>query len=149
MAILKNQVLMQWRDRNGKECTNFMVTLNQLSTGCGAYTALADAMQDCSDALLEAIQFQTTLIRVGTPESGSYDTVWDRAVLGARINTTNQPTRVEIPAPKDTILQADNSLVNLSSPLIVALNDACSAVLGDASGNAMGTFRRGIRTNAR
>ena len=149
MALFYNQVLMQWRDENNKSSTNFMTTLEQGEGSTGDYSALADAFQACSDALLECIQFQTTLIRTGDPISGDYPTVWDRAVLLARITTTNQPTRVEIPAPKSSILQADNSLVNLSSPLIIDLQDQCMAVLGDPSGHAMGPFRRGVRQNAR
>jgi len=149
MPILKNQVLMQWVDERGVHSTNFLVTLDQAAGGAGAYTGLANALQACSDALLEAIQFQTTIIRVGTPENGPYPTVYDRAVMQARIQTTGQPTRVEIPAPKPAILQADNSLVNLAAPEIVALETQCMTLLGDAAGHAMGPFYRGIRTNAR
>lgn len=149
MPLFYNQVLMQWRDENGKYSTNFMTTLDQGSGGAGTYSPLAATMQACSDALLECIQFQTTILQVGTPEGGPYPTVWDRAVLLARIDGTNAPTRIEIPAPKAAILQEDTSLVNLEAPEIVALQSACIAVLGDPLGNPMGPFRRGIRTNAR
>lgn len=150
MPYYVNQVLMQWRDQNQETCTNFMVTLDQAEGGSAGYTALADALQNCSDALLTAIQFQQTLIRVGDPGPGDYATVWDRASILANVETTRQPTRVEIPAPKSTIfMPTNNRVVNLASPLIVALQAECSAFLGDAHGNAMGMFKRGVRTNAR
>lgn len=150
MASLVNQVLMQWRDQNNRFATSFMTTLDQTSGGASAYTTLADKLQDCSHCVLEAVQFQQTVIRVGAPTPGDYPTVWDRAVLLANVATTNQPTRVEIPGPKTALfLPANPTVVNLSSPLIVALQTACTAVLGDAHAHAMGPFKRGIRTEAR
>lgn len=150
MAQIVNQVLMQWRDTSNKFATSFMTTLDQDSGGASAYTNLADKLQDCSDCLLEAVQFQQTVIRVGVPSTGVYGTVWDRAALLANITTTRQPTRVEIPGPKAAIfLPSNNTIVNLASPQIVALQTACIAVLGDAHGNPITPFKRGIRTEAR
>lgn len=150
MPLYYNQVLMQWRDQNNIACTSFMTTLDQAEGGASEYSSLADALQDCSDALLTAVQFQTTVIRVGDPGPGDYASVWDRARLLANITTTRQPTRVEIPAPKsDLFLPSNNTIVDLSSPLILALQSECGAFLGDPHGNAMGPFKRGIRASAR
>jgi hypothetical protein len=65
------------------------------------------------------------------------------------ILSTGAPYRLSIVGPLSTIFQAGNSLVDLSNPLITALEAASMSVLGDSLGNPIGPFKRGVRQMAR
>lgn len=148
MPAIYNQVIGDWIDEDGRTATSFMTTVDQTVGGAAAYGALAAAMQACCDANLTAIQFQTTLVLGGAPTSGAYSTCVDRAVFLGNVMTTNRPYRLSLVGPKESIFQVNNSLVDLSNPLVVALEAASIAVLGDTTGNSNGPFKRGTRQMA-
>jgi hypothetical protein len=149
MAILANQVILNWVDISGKFSTNFCVTQDQGDGGTGAYGDLAAKFQAASHCALVGVQFQTTLKFDATPEDGDYPSVLDRAVLLARIPLGTTKTRVEVPGPRSELFQADTLTVDLSNTLVTDLQAACIAVLGDTSGHPMGPFRYGNRQRAR
>lgn len=138
-----------WVDNENREATSFMTTQDQLTGAAAGYANLADALQGCSDAYLQAIQFQQTLVRVGIPVVGPYGTCVDRAVLLGNITLTGAPYRVSIVGPKSSIFMADNSTVDLTNPLVIALQTQVMALLGDNAGNPCGPFKRGMRQMAR
>jgi hypothetical protein len=149
MPSVYNQCIVQWVDASGRPATSFWTTIDQTEGGAGAYGDVAAAAQDLADAAVVAVQFQSTLMVNNTPVTGDYQSCLDRAVILANIQTSNAPTRFEIPGPKADIFLPDHELVDMSDPRVVAFNAACSAVLGDTSGNAVGLFKRGIRARAR
>lgn len=149
MPAYYNQVIANWIDSAGKQATSFMTTQDQNQGGAASYGNLATALQATADCLLQCIQFQTTIVYGGTPTVGAYDTAVDRGVLLGNILATNAPYRLSIVGPKESIFQADNSLIDLSSPLIVALEAQAMLALGDALGNPIGPFKRGVRQMAR
>jgi len=140
---------MHYLDNAGKTACSFLTTQDQSSGGAGAYGALATALQACSDAALVAIQFQTTVVLSATPASGDYPSVFDKAVILAPITGESRSTRLEIPGPKSEIFQPNHVVVDLSNPLVLALQSECEAVLGDADGHPWGPFKRGTRQRAR
>lgn len=148
MPAIFNQVIGDWIDVDGRTATSFMTTIDQSNGGAAAYVSLANAIQACCDARLTAIQFQTTVVLGGAAAGGAYATAVDRAVFLGNVNVTNRPYRLSLVGPKASIFQANNSLVDLSNPLVTALNVAQMAVLGDTSGNANGAFKRGTRQMA-
>lgn len=148
MAAFYNQVILTWRDHNGKEASAFLSTQDQNVGGAAAYAALADAFDACADAKVAVVQFQTTLIRAAAPVAGVYSTVWDRGVLFDRNPTSKRYQRQSIVGPKASIFRADNITIDLSNPNVVALQGACQAVLGDSAGNVIGPFARGERQKA-
>ena len=149
MSTIYNQVIGDWIDVNGKTATSFMTTIDQSSTGVAAYAALAAAIQACCDANLTAIQFQTTLVLGGSANAGPYATAVDRAALMGAIATTNAAYRLSLVGPKAAIFAPTNAIVDLSNPLVMALDAAQQAVLGDKNGNHNGPFKRGVRQMAR
>lgn len=149
MPAIVNMALANWVDNENREAVSFMTTQDQLSGGASAYASLANALQDCSDAWLNAIQFQATLVRVGIPVVGPYATCIDRASLLGNIIGTGAPYRLSIVGPKSSIFLADNKTVDLQNPLIVALQGQVMALMGDNNGNPCGPFKRGVRQMAR
>lgn len=148
MADIYNLVMMHWIDHNGKECTSFYTTQNQTAGGTGAYAGLGTALQDCSDAGLVAIQFQTTLQIGNAPVTGPYQSVYDRAAGMSHILTSGNPFRWSIPAPKAAIFESDTKTLKLSSAQIIALDTEMQAVLGNSSGTGVGPIAYGNRTRA-
>jgi hypothetical protein len=140
MPAIVNMAIGSWVDNESREAVSFMTTQDQLTGGAAAYSGLADALQNCSDAYLQAIQFQSTLVRVGVPVVGPY---------GTCIIATGAPYRLSIVGPKASIFLADNKTVDLSNPLIVALQSSVMALMGDNNGNPCGPFKRGVRQMAR
>lgn len=149
MPAIVNMAIGSWVDNESREAVSFMTTQDQLTGGAAAYSGLADALQNCSDAYLQAIQFQSTLVRVGVPVVGPYGTCIDRASLLGNIIATGAPYRLSIVGPKASIFLADNKTVDLSNPLIVALQSSVMALMGDNNGNPCGPFKRGVRQMAR
>lgn len=149
MPAIVNMALGNWVDNENREAVSFMTTQDQTTGAAAAYAPLANALQDCSDAWLNAIQFQSTLVRVGVPVVGPYGTCIDRASLLGNIIATGAPYRLSIVGPKSSIFLADNSTVDLSNPLIVALQTQVMALMGDNNGNPCGPFKRGVRQMAR
>jgi hypothetical protein len=149
VSTIYDQLLVHYVDANGEEATSFLTTQAQDSSGTGPYETLAAAIQGCSCAKVYAIQRQTTLVLGGSLTSGPYNTVFDRAVLLSKIPATGTPTRLVVCGPKAEIFQADTVTVDLSNALITTLQTQSIAVLGDRSGNPMGPFSRGTRTEAR
>jgi len=149
VANIFNQLFIQWRDINGRECTSVWTTQDQSDTGVGAYAALKDAAEACSNCTVIGLQFQTTIAYSNDPSTGPYPSVYDRAVLMDRIDVTGKPSRLELPGPRPELFQADLVTVDLSAPLIVALQAEVVAVIGDQNGNAVLPFIRGYRNKAR
>lgn len=149
MPGIVNMAIGNWIDTSNKEATSFMTTQDQVTGGAATYAPLADALQAVSDCYLQAMQFQATLIRVGVPQPGDYGTVVDRASLLGNIVATGAPYRLSIVGPKASIFLPDHTTVDLSNPLIVALQAQVMALMGDNNGNACGPFKRGVRQMAR
>jgi len=145
VSAIINQVFFRYFDINGDEAFAMMRTQNQDAGPASAFAPLGVAFQNCSDAGLKAIQFQSTLIIDNSPASGAYCTVFDRGVLRGRYVTTNQSVKIPIIGPKATILKPGNIEIDIASPLVAALQTQCQAVLGDANGHNFGTFVYGNR----
>jgi hypothetical protein len=143
--VLYNQLILDWLDLNGATASSQWTTQDQLSTGTGAYAALATAAQACSHCALVGIQLQTSLRIAATPTTGDYPTVLDRCALLAKIPATGVPARQEIPGPISGLFLPDTVTANLASVQLVALEAQIMALIGDKIGNPQGPFKRGFR----
>jgi hypothetical protein len=148
-SALYNQCILNWIDKNGQEAQNFWTTLNQSSGGASAYEDLAEKAEAISCCKVQAIQFQTTLVRGATPVTGPYQTVLDRANILAKISGTNVTTTISLPGPQAAIFLPGNVIVDMSNTDVIAFQAALAAVIGDTSGNPIGVFKRGYRTSAK
>jgi hypothetical protein len=149
MPAIYNQVLLQWQDVSGKQCSSFWTTQDQTAGGAGAYATLKDKAEAISCCGVIGLQFQVTITYSPTPVTGAYCSVLDRAVFRNRIPDDNQPSRIEIPGPKAGIFLPDLVTVDLSNTDVLAFQSEVMAVLGGATGHAMGPFKKGIRARAR
>lgn len=148
MSGFYNQALLTWIDHNGKTATSFLATQDQSSGAAADYETLAAAFDACADAKVAVVQMQSTLIRVVTPVSGVYSTVWDRGVCFSNNSVTNVGQRQAIVGPKADIFLGDTVTVDLTNANIMALQAAIQDVIGDGAGNPCGPFNRGRRQNA-
>ena len=148
MSIMYNQLLIHWRDVNGGTATSFLPTQDQSDDGAAAYAGLADAMQDCCNAAIVAIQYQSTLLIPAEPTEGPYQTVWDRGVLFGRNSVTNKAQRNVLVGPIADIFLPGNIRIDLTNPLVMAVQGQLQALIGNAVGNPCGPFYRGIRQQA-
>lgn len=149
MPAIYNQITCEWIDTSGRPATSFMTTQDQDSGAADAYNDLAVSLQACSDAKLTAIQFIQTLVYSGTPLSGPYATVLDRASMLGKITDTGRPYRISIVGPKASILMPGHSYVDLENADILDLQLNVELFLGDTTGHACGPFTKGVRQMAR
>lgn len=144
-----NQVLVSYTDQNGKQCTLFFTAQDQGAGGAAGYAALAAAVQNCTDAAINAVQFQATLLLDATAGDGPYNTIYDRAAMLLKIPATGQPITYELAAPKASLFLPDTVTLDLMNSDLIALQSEMSAFVGDKLGNPIGPIRRGYRTQAR
>jgi len=124
--------------------SNPMWTLaDQSDGGFGPMSGLAGATQALSVAALFAGVLQARGIVGGTPSPGVYGTVTDQVIFG--VQSVARQGQLAIPAPVDTIFQADNVTVDLTNPLVTAWFSSASSVLGDSYGNPWTTLVWGQR----
>lgn len=149
MPAIYNQLLVQYRDQNGKEGTSFWPTVNQDPGAASAYTTLAAKVQAVTNCAVIGVQFQQTVVISATPTDGPYKTIVDRAMFLSKIVATAKPFTFSIPGPKSSIFMPDTLAVNLTNADVLALQAAMMPIIGDNEGNAMGPFRKGYRTEAK
>lgn len=149
MAVQYNQIIIHYRDVQGKECQTFWSAVDQTEGAAADYIELAAAVQDCTDAAVTAVQFQMTVLFEATPAEGDYPTVYDRAMTLSRIPATNAPNTLQLVAPKADLFEADTITLDLTNPQLIALQALMVELVGDTNGNPMGPFRRGQRQQAR
>jgi len=149
MPALYNQVIIQYRDKNGKMATSFWTTVDQDEGAAAEYATLAGLAQNVSDAAIVSVQFQQTLNIEATPADGPYCTVFDRCMVLSSIPATLAPVTFGLIAPTEDIFLPDNLTLDLANDDIIALQGEMAAQLGDRLGHAQGPFRRGYRTRSR
>ena len=149
MATCFNQVLLIFKDLNGKYATTFWPTQDQSSAVPGGLSSLGAAAAALSDCGLVAVQYQTTHVIGASGTTGAYPTVMDRVMMLANIASSGAPARYELPGPKSSIFLADNVTLDLSNADVAAFIAQVQGNCGDALGNATGVFKRGRRSQAR
>jgi hypothetical protein len=149
MPAIYNQVLIQYRDQNGKEGTSFWPSVDQDAGGASAYVDLAAKVQAITNCAVIGVQFQQSVLITATPTTGPYKTITDRAMMLSKIVSTNKPFMFSVPGPMAAIFEADTLKVNLSNADVLALQAAMMPLIGDNEGNPMGPFRKGYRTEAK
>lgn len=145
MSLLKNQLFLSWRDKNGRPATTYWVTLDQDAGAAAAFAALAAGTQALSDAAIEAVQFQQTLILGNTPLDGPYCTVDDHVTFQFPFVGQRGGTSLGVPAPKSSILQANLIEVDLTNPDVVAWAELMATFVGSSAGNPVAFPKRGLR----
>lgn len=138
-----------WVDQSGQGCTTQWATQSQSDAVPGGLLTLGAAAQAMSCAKLVAIQYSTTHIIGGVGTSGSYPSVWDRAVLLDKYSGSRYNGQLQIPAPLASIFLSDNVTVDMSSPLVTAFVAQVLANLGDKAGNPVSQVTRGNRSRVR
>jgi hypothetical protein len=149
MAAGYNQLILRWKDVNGLYCTNFFCTQNQDEFSDSGLLDLCDAAIAITNCGLVFAQFVQTVQFGRTPTSGTYGTVYDRAMF---LSNTSDPIRygqMQIPGPKDTIFNSDNLTIDLSNPDVSAFTTAAIGQLALPVGNNLAGVYSGRRTRVR
>ncbi len=149
MPAIYNQVLVQYRDKNGKEGTSFWPSVDQDEGAAADYVDLAAKVQAITNCAVIGVQFQQSVLIDATATAGPYQTIVDRAMFLSKIVATAKPFMFSIPGPKSSIFMPDTLQVNLSNADVLAMQAAMMPLIGDNEGNPMGPLRKGYRTEAK
>lgn len=134
-------------DFNGKKATTeYFVAATEVDPGTGAPAALAVGVQGISNSLVNSVEVQIYAINnaPGTAGTGPYDRVQDKLEL-TYLCADGSEVVIQIPGPKQSVLQANNFDVDPADPLIAALTAALVANGRSAQGAAIVGLARGYR----
>lgn len=134
-------------DFNGKRAsTEYFVQASEVDPTSGAPAALALGVQGISNSLVNSVEVQIYAINgaPGTAGTGPYDRVQDKLEL-TFLCADGSEVVLQIPGPKQAVLQPNNFDVDPTDPLITALVAAMVANGRSAQGAAIVGLARGYR----
>jgi hypothetical protein len=149
MAAGYNQLIMRWVDSNGLYCTNFFCTQNQTPFSDAGLQAVWEGAQGISQCGLVFVQFQQTIQIGGTASSGSYSTIYDRAMFLDNASNPLSYGQMQIPGLKAEILKPNQIDIDMNNPLVTAFTGAAVSALALPPSQALAQVYSGRRTRVR